>query len=191
VSGPVCSYMRKTRKRKDDTQTSNFKLDSVEKDREILKRLAVESMTNKLQQDLADMTVTMIISLATRIRFVIMKAIAKRIELKEEMSYVRNYLLRPILHINRGTTQVRRCQHVRLLTFTDAVCQYGRALKPDLAKAYKKLGLHCDAGRELEGDKIGTTQPRAEWIGQGPRARGKKRMNEERTGSSTNKHSQA
>jgi hypothetical protein len=59
------------------------------------------------------------ITLATRIRMDIMKAIAKRIKSVTESAYVLNFLSRPILHIKKKA--VPPATQVRSLTFADAV----------------------------------------------------------------------
>ena len=115
-----------------------FKLDSVEKAREIRKTFAQKRAGNTLPESFGRLQVMNVITQATKVRLEIMKAIARLIESDSEVGYVPTYLPRPILHVKgKAATGPRR--HIKSLTFTDAIEQYGMKLdKNHLGSAYDK-----------------------------------------------------
>jgi len=123
-----------------------FRLESVEQAREIRKIFATERSAKRISPDLANLQVITMVSLATRIRMDIMKAIARRIETNEESAYVPNFLSRPIMHIKKKPREgeaARPASFIKTLTFVEAVCLHGRALKKgDLDGAQDKAKGH-------------------------------------------------
>lgn len=123
-----------------------FRLESAEQAREIRKIFAVERAARRIKPELANLQVMTMVTLATRIRMDIMKAIAKRIETNEESAYVPNFLSRPIMHIKKKTKEGetdRPGSFVKTLTFVESVCLHGRALKRgDLDTAQGKANGH-------------------------------------------------
>lgn len=118
-----------------------FRLESAERARDIRKTFAMDRSSKKLDPELEGYQVMTMITLATRIRMDIMKAIAKRIESATESAYVPNFLSRPILHIKKKS--LTPATQVRSLTFVEAICQYGGELKMgDLDIAYDKAKGH-------------------------------------------------
>ena len=116
-----------------------FRLDTFEKAREIRKMFAVNRTTNKLSQELAELHVTTVITLGTRVRMEVMKAIAIKIESATEVAYVPNFLPRPIMHIKKktGAGETGARGHVKTLTFVDTIIEYGNTVsKRDLTRAY-------------------------------------------------------
>ncbi len=110
-----------------------FRLELEERGSNFRKTFAMDRSSKKLDPELMGYQV---ITLATRIRMDIMKAIAKRIELATESAYVPNFLSRPILHIKKKASSPTQ---VRSLTFVEAVCQFrGELEKGDLDIAYDK-----------------------------------------------------
>jgi hypothetical protein len=115
-----------------------FKLDSADKAREIRKNFAQKRIANTLPESFGKLQVMTVITQATKVRFEIMKAIARQVETDKEVGYVPTYLPRPILHI-KGKEVTGPRKHIRSLTFTDAIEQYGRRVEAgDLRTAYDK-----------------------------------------------------
>jgi hypothetical protein len=112
--------------------------------------------------DLGKLFVANSVTLATRVRLDVMKAIAKICESKNEQMFVRGFSSRPVL-------QVRQRDGSRpplTLTFADAVGRYGAKLKDsDLAGAYRRAG-RAFAG-ELEQNFVVLTDPIAVKMGRG------------------------
>lgn len=115
-----------------------FKLDSFDKAREIRKIFAQKRVANTLPDSFGKLQVMSVITQATKVRLEIMKAIARQIESDTETGYVPTYLPRPILHVKGKSVSGPR-RHIRSLTFTDAIEQYGMNLTlKDLGPAYEK-----------------------------------------------------
>jgi hypothetical protein len=100
----------------------------------------------RIAPELADLQVITVVTLATRIRLDIMKAITSRIEWATEVAYVPNFLPRPIMHIKRKSADVESAgsrAHIKTLTFVDSITENGGVVgKGDLAKAYEKAKDH-------------------------------------------------
>jgi hypothetical protein len=127
-----------------------FRVDKVEKAREIRKAFAVKKASNSLPDGMESIQVLTVITLATKIRIDLMKAIARRIESDSESAYVPSFLPRPILHIkaksrgdhSRGEKGDPK-KHLSSLTFADAIKEYGGLIRDnDLAPAYKRAGIN-------------------------------------------------
>ena len=122
-----------------------FKLDSVDKAREIRKSFAMKRIGNILPVGYEKLQVTTVVTQGTKVRTEILRAIARKIESKTEVGYVPTYLPRPILHIKAkdeksapGTSFTPR-KHIKTLTFADAIEQYGKSLRhEDLHFAYER-----------------------------------------------------
>ena len=102
------------------------------------------------------------VTLATRVRLEILKAIAKKCETKNEQMFVRGFSSRPVL-------QVRQRDGSRsplILTFADAVGRFGAKMKDsELAGAYRRAG-RAFAG-ELEQNFVVLNDPVAIKMGRG------------------------
>ena len=80
------------------------------------------------------------VTLSTRVRIDILKAIGKKVTNAKDSAYVAAYSSRPILHVR---TKTGRGEEVinRAYTFTDAIIKFGRSLvRQDLEEAYKRAG---------------------------------------------------
>ncbi len=120
-----------------------FRLDSVERAREIRKTFATKRAENSLPASMENVQVMPVVTLATKIRIDIMKAVARRIESGTETAYVPNFLPRPILHVKAKGPGGEPRRHISSLTFADTIMEYGGLLKGgDLASAYKRAGLN-------------------------------------------------
>jgi hypothetical protein len=80
------------------------------------------------------------VTLSTRVRIDILKAIAKKITNPKESAYVAAYSSRPILHVRTKNEKGEETMN-RAYTFTDAIIRYGQnVVKQDLEEAYKRAG---------------------------------------------------
>jgi hypothetical protein len=76
------------------------------------------------------------VTLSTRVRIDILKAIAKKITNPKESAYVAAYSSRPILHVRSKNEKGEETMN-QAYTFTDAIIRYGQNLvKQDLKEAY-------------------------------------------------------
>ncbi len=79
------------------------------------------------------------VTLSTRVRIEVMKAIAKKLTSNLVTAHVAAFSSRPILHVR--STRTGDDQNPKAFTFTDAVIRYGSILvQGDLSEAYKKAG---------------------------------------------------
>jgi hypothetical protein len=80
------------------------------------------------------------VSLSTRVRIDVMKAVAKKLTVNKDTAHVASYSSRPILHVKTsraGSSEVIS----RAYTFVDTIIRYGSILNlEDLEEAYKKAG---------------------------------------------------
>jgi len=80
------------------------------------------------------------VTLSTRVRVDIMKAVAKKVTNAKESAYVAAYSSRPILHVRTKNAKGEELV-TRSYTFTDSIIRYGHMLlKQDLEEAYKRAG---------------------------------------------------
>jgi hypothetical protein len=78
------------------------------------------------------------VSLSTRVRIEILKAIAKKVSVANDSAHVASYSSRPILHVKSGSGPGTSN---RAYTFIDGVIRFGEVLRrSDLEDAYKKAG---------------------------------------------------
>jgi hypothetical protein len=90
------------------------------------------------KMDLGRLFVANSVTLATRVRCDILKAIALKINKPEiEEVYVTPFSSRPVLHIK----DIKRGKQPYALTFSDAIARYGSVLEEgDLEEAYRRAG---------------------------------------------------
>jgi hypothetical protein len=118
-----------------------FRINTVEKAREIRKAFAVKKSANNLQADMEKIQVMPVTTLATKVRVDVMKAIARRLESNTIAAYVPNFLPRPILHIKAKDAGGQPRRHISSLTFADAIMEHGGLIKGgDLTSAYRRAG---------------------------------------------------
>ena len=107
-------------------------------DREVAKRLRKKfANQRKAGQDFGRVQLTNCVTLATRVRIDILKAMAKKFTSDREDLFVYGYASRPVLHI-RPKDQKKPMW----LTFSDALVRFGSGLRRvDLEEAYRRAGV--------------------------------------------------
>jgi hypothetical protein len=117
------------------------RLNSVEVASSIRKGFATKSKAKQLTGDREKLFITNSVTLSTRVRIDVMKAIAKSVSTKDVLAYVIGFISRPVLHVRRRADSNGQ----RSYTFVDAVGLYGHLLRPsDLASAYRRAGRAFD-----------------------------------------------
>ena len=87
--------------------------------------------------DFGKVFLTNSVSLATRVRVDILKAIARMNSSEKEDFYVASYASQPIIHVKQKGNEGRSTA----LTFSDAIAKYGGSLREeDLGEAYRRTG---------------------------------------------------
>ena len=92
----------------------------------------------KTGQDFGRIYIANCVTLATRVRIEIMKAMSKKFSSDKEELYVIGYASRPVLHVKSKEKE----QNQMWLGFSDALVSYGPGLEEcDLGNAYRKAGV--------------------------------------------------
>jgi hypothetical protein len=92
----------------------------------------------KNKKDAGKIFITNCVTLATRVRTEIMKAMARKFQTEHEEIFVMGYSTWPTLHVKPK----EKNQKALWLSFSDALVRYGAGLKEtDLAQAYNKAGI--------------------------------------------------
>ena len=92
----------------------------------------------KMGKDFGRIYITNCVTLATRVRIDILKAMAKKFTTNQEDLFVYGYASRPVLHIKPKDQNKRPMW----LSFSDALIRYGSGLrKGDLDEAYRRTGV--------------------------------------------------
>ena len=92
----------------------------------------------KAGQDFGRIQITNCVTLATRVRIDILKAMAKKFTTDREDIFVYGYASRPVLHIRPKDAKIRPMW----LSFSDALVRFGSGLgEGDLGDAYRRAGV--------------------------------------------------
>lgn len=92
----------------------------------------------KTGKDFGRINISNCVTLATRVRIDIMKAMAKKFKSEREDLFVFGYTSRPVLHVKPRDTN----QRPMWLAFSDALIRYGSGLEEtDLGEAYRRAGI--------------------------------------------------
>jgi hypothetical protein len=92
----------------------------------------------KAGQDFGRVYITNCVTLATRVRIEILKAMSKKFASDNTEMFVMGYASRPVLHVKSKNPN----QRSMWLSFSDALLRYGSGLiENDLGQAYRKAGV--------------------------------------------------
>ena len=120
-----------------DIPMVEVKMESVEVATSVRKAFA-EKRKEDDGKALGRLYVANLVSLSTRVRIEILKAIAKKVSVANDSAHVASYSSRPILHVKSGSGPGTSN---RAYTFIDGVIRFGEVLRrSDLEDAYKKAG---------------------------------------------------
>jgi len=106
----------------------------------IRKSFAEKNKNKQLTGDYEKLFISNSVSLATRVRIDILKAIAKKVTTAEDQAYVVGFISRPIMHLRKKSDR-RDTKPYKSYTFVDAVENFGRQIyAEDLESAYNRAG---------------------------------------------------
>ena len=92
----------------------------------------------KAGQDFGRTYIANCVTLATRVRIEILKAMSKKFSTERDSMFVMGYASRPVLHVRSGEGGQRNLW----LSFSDALLRYGSGIgEEDLGDAYRKAGV--------------------------------------------------
>jgi hypothetical protein len=118
-----------------DVPLAEVKLDSAELALKIRKQFAEKK---KAGQDFGKTFITNSVTLATRVRVDIMKAIARKFTTDTTEFFFSEYSSRPIMHVRPKD----KSQRSNAYTFLDSIARYGAELiAAELGEAYRRAGV--------------------------------------------------
>ena len=106
------------------------KLDRPENAMAIRKAFAIKRKEKTLPDGLDSLFVTNCVSLSTRVRIDILKAIARKLTNDKELAYVSGFISRPMMHIKKAGSNVP-AKPLKSFTFIDSVSRFGNIVTPD------------------------------------------------------------
>lgn len=119
---------------KNNIPLAEVRMDSGDLALKLRKQFAAKK---KAGQDFGSTYLVNSVTLGTRVRIEILKAMAKCFASEQEIMYVSAFSSRPLLHVRPKETGSR----TRAFTFADALSRYGRQLRQgDLGEAYRRAG---------------------------------------------------
>jgi len=161
------------------------RLELVESAAAIRKSFAEKNKQKLLTGDYERLFISNSVSLATRVRIDILKAIAKKITTDDDQAYVVGFISRPIMHL-RKRSAARNTKPHKSYTFVDAVENFGQQIyASDLESAYNRAGkafkgqlqqnfivLHDEKQVEWERSDFYSTRTSGGYSGRGARGSG-------------------
>ena len=127
-------FANQGRNKSRDIPLFEIKMDSKEIALKIRKQFAAKK---KSGTDFGRLYIANSVSIATRIRIDILKAMANKFTTEKEVFYTTPYTSRPMLHVKQKDGNQRPMAY----TFSDAIAKFGAGLREsDLGEAYKRAG---------------------------------------------------
>ena len=122
-------------KGKNTVPVAEVKMDSSELASKIRKEFAIKK---KAGQDFGKVFMANSVTLGTRVRIEILRAVAKNFASDGEVMYVTAFTSRPLLHVRPKDSSLRPMAY----TFTDAMTRFGQQMRQnDLGEAYRRAGF--------------------------------------------------
>jgi hypothetical protein len=107
----------------------------------IRKAYADKKKSKSLGRDLETLFVANCVSLATRVRVDVMKAIARRLTNKNDLAYVAGFTSRPMMHIRKAGPPSPTNRPLKSFSYIDSVTKFGHLVSvEDLETAYGRAG---------------------------------------------------
>jgi hypothetical protein len=102
-----------------------------------LRKAYAEKKNKMLGRDLETLFVSNCVSLATRVRVDMMKAIARKVTNKDDLAYVAGFTSKPMMHIRKAGAPTPSTRALRSFSYIDTVTSAG---VDDLETAYGRAG---------------------------------------------------
>jgi hypothetical protein len=105
------------------------------------KAYAEKRKSKQLGRDLDALFISNCVSLATRIRVDVMKAIARKVSNADDLAYVAGFTSKPMMHIRKAGPPSPSTRPLRSFSFIDSVTRFGHLVDlMDLETAYGRAG---------------------------------------------------
>ncbi len=116
-------------------------MENPEQALQIRKAYADKKKNKSLGRDLETLFVANCVSLATRVRLDVMKAIARRLTNKNDLAYVAGFTSQPIMHIRKAGPPSPTNRPLKSFSYIDSVTKFGHLVSvDDLEAAYGRAG---------------------------------------------------
>jgi hypothetical protein len=107
----------------------------------VRKAYADKRKNKQLSRDLESLFISNSVSLATRVRVDVMKAIAREITNAQDLAYVAGFTSRPMMHIRKAGPPSPSMRPLKSFSYIDTVSRYGHLVDvEDLETAYGRAG---------------------------------------------------
>jgi hypothetical protein len=107
----------------------------------IRKAFADKKKSKSLGPDLDLLFIANCVSLATRVRVDVMKAIARKVSNKDDLAYVAGFSSRPMMHIRKAGAPSPTTRPLKSFSYIDTVTKFGHLVDlEDLETAYGRAG---------------------------------------------------
>ena len=134
-------YLSQGKSSGDPIPMVEVRLDSVEAALAVRKAYADKRKNKQLGPDLEMLFISNSVSLATRVRVDVMKAIARKVSNKDDLAYVAGFTSRPMMHIRRAGAPSPTTRPLRSFSYIDTVTRFGHLVGvEDLETAYGRAG---------------------------------------------------
>ena len=118
-----------------------IRMDNAEQALNIRKAYADKKKNKTLGRDLEALFIANCVSLATRVRVDVMKAIARRLTNKVDLAYVAGFTSRPMMHIRKAGPPSPTNRPLKSFSYIDSVTKFGHLVSvDDLETAYGRAG---------------------------------------------------
>jgi hypothetical protein len=117
------------------------RLEKTEDALAIRKAYAEKKKNKLLSRELDTLFISNSVSLATRVRVDVMKAIARKVSNKDDLAYVAGFTSRPMMHIRRAGPPSPSTRPLKSFSYIDTVTRFGHLVDvEDLETAYGRAG---------------------------------------------------
>jgi hypothetical protein len=117
------------------------RLDNPEAALAIRKAYAEKKKNKLLSREMDTLFISNSVSLATRVRVDVMKAIARKVSNKDDLAYVAGFTSRPMMHIRKAGAPSPTTRPLKSFSYIDTVTRYGHLVDvEDLETAYGRAG---------------------------------------------------
>ena len=117
------------------------KMDTPEQAISLRKAFAEKKKNKSLGAEYESLFMANCVSLATRVRVDVLKAIARRVTSRDDLAYVAGFTSRPMMHIRKAGLPSPATRPLKSFSYIDAVTRFGHLVKvDDLETAYGRAG---------------------------------------------------
>jgi hypothetical protein len=117
------------------------RMENLEQALSLRKAYAEKKKNKSLGKDLDSLFISNCVSLATRVRVDVLKAIARRLTNREDLAYVTGFTSRPMMHIRKAGPPTSTTKPLKSFSYIDTVTRFGHLVNAeDLETAYGRAG---------------------------------------------------